>query len=181
MRWARASMKGRTEHKESIWLWAIILHSPLKEWLLLVPAAFCNPEDNPRLGWEGGELHCTSFCPFVETDWAKTREVFVTGATWRQKVQKLSLVGLAVIHFAAGGLQFLSWWELLHAWLTRIHVYIDSCAMQQQTHLSYADCLTSAQSITILHGFISLALNFIDKNGKMNENLHLFSLCFWSF
>lgn len=42
------------------------------------------------------------------------RQEFLTGATWKQKVQELSSVGLAVTHFTAGGLQFLSWCELSH-------------------------------------------------------------------
>lgn len=151
MLWARASMKGRTEHKESIWLWAIIVYSLLEEWLLLVPAAFCNPEDNPRLGWEGGESQCTSFCPFVGAHWAKDKKSTCNRGYMEAEGAELSSVGLAVIHFTAGELQSLSWCELLHTWLAQVHIYTDSCAIQQQTHLSYSDICTEHYSSSWFH------------------------------
>jgi len=67
-------MKGRTECKESILLWTMILHSQKNEWLLLLPAALGNLEGKLRSG--GGEESCTAllFCPFVETCWAKHKQ-----------------------------------------------------------------------------------------------------------
>lgn len=111
MCWARASMKGRTEHKESIWLWTIIVHSHLKEWLLLVLAAFCNPEDNPRLGWEGGELQCTSFCPFVEIDWAKDK-ISICNRSYMEAesaLAELSKAGCNSLHCWGTAVSLLVW------------------------------------------------------------------------
>lgn len=176
-------MKGRTEHKESIWLWTIIVYSHLKEWLLLVPAAFCNPEENPRLGWEEGESQCTSFYPSVEIDWAKDKKSicnrnYVEAESAEAELSKAGCYSLQCWGTAVSLLV----WALTHMTELSPHLHRQLChAVWGVEHLSYSDCLMSAQSITVLHGFISLALNFADKNGKMNENIHPFPLWLYNF